>query len=58
MKWWVECTSLWRTNWSIVRSERDAARNTIDKLMSNLHLVQVSKLIYFISTWHNFRRTR
>ncbi|KAI6183322.1 hypothetical protein M3Y97_00477000 [Aphelenchoides bicaudatus] len=47
MLWWIECTALWRKKWSVVRGERNAARNTIDKLMSNLHLIQEDTLKYF-----------
>ncbi|KAI6198024.1 hypothetical protein M3Y94_01295800 [Aphelenchoides besseyi] len=47
MKWWAECTALWRQKWSLVRNERDSARSTIDKLMQSLQDVQEDTLKYF-----------
>ncbi|KAI6239947.1 Coiled-coil domain-containing protein [Aphelenchoides fujianensis] len=47
MKWWADCTALWRRKWSLVRSERDGARNTIEKLMERLQDVQEDTLKYF-----------
>ncbi|KAI6181549.1 hypothetical protein M3Y98_00840900 [Aphelenchoides besseyi] len=46
MKWWAECTALWRQKWSLVRNERDSARSTIDKLMQSLQDVQVRSKFY------------
>lgn len=47
IRWWAECTALWRKKWSVVRHERNLARSTIDKLMLNLNEVQVGKYLSF-----------
>ncbi|CAD5211441.1 unnamed protein product [Bursaphelenchus xylophilus] len=47
MKWWAECTEMWRERWSRVRDERNQARIAIDKLIKTLHEVQEDTLRYF-----------
>ncbi|CAD5207008.1 unnamed protein product [Bursaphelenchus okinawaensis] len=47
MKWWAECTAMWREKWSIVRNERNQARLTIEKLIKTLHEIQEDTLKYF-----------